>query len=328
MSTETNESILDIISEDVIPLILSNLTNRQRCQIAHTCKVFNNASKIVPNNSITIKWDHKYNITNLTTNDSNQNAQILTTKDEYTNPLQFETNYNNLIKFRMRHNGHSVRQTDENLDSSQHKILSKVDNGILYFCSSIWNTIITVNDTITMKQKSDKKDDKNEENKNENDSELKYEEGIIITTSMNTTGGDTGAWNIGFIIGDNLFAYHPRYNRPPGAARVQGPNGFHNESMGYVPQVNDGLHKFEIFVTKKSHIYVKVMEDDNVYKRDWQHHNSLFVVAGNGIRLKANMFGLSVQYSNPGYSDVRRVAKFGPIEMNIGKRNVFTGDVC
>ena len=68
ISTETEACILDIISEDVIPLILSNLTNRQRCQIAHTCKAFNNASKIIPNNSITIKWDHKYNITNLTTN--------------------------------------------------------------------------------------------------------------------------------------------------------------------------------------------------------------------------------------------------------------------
>ena len=148
------------------------------------------------------------------------------------------------------------------------------------------NTVLTVNDTITLKRKSEKEENNEENaNTNNNESQLNYEEGIVICTSMNTTGGDAGGWNIGFTIGDNLFCYHPDYNSLPGAARVQGPNGFRNESMGYIPQANSGLHQFEIFVTKTSRIYVRVIERDNVYNCDWQHHNSLFMVTGNGICL-------------------------------------------
>lgn len=64
-----------------------------------------------------------------------------------------------------------------------------------------------------------------------------------------------GGYNVGFTIGENNIVFHPGYTGIPGAFRVEGPGGFGNTDMGFVPAVDvmhllrvegDGLGNFDI----------------------------------------------------------------------------------
>ena len=59
---------------------------------------------------------------------------------------------------------------------------------------------------------------------------------------------------------DHLFLYHPGCISPPGALQHDGGYGFAKESMGFVPSSSvEILHKVEVFINQKSHIYVKII---------------------------------------------------------------------
>ncbi len=71
-----------------------------------------------------------------------------------------------------------------------------------------------------------------------------------------------GHANVGLRVGGNRLVFHPGFNRVPGAFRVEGPGGFGNTNMGFVPApgllhpmdvaVNAATGEFTIAVTNAS----------------------------------------------------------------------------
>lgn len=67
-----------------------------------------------------------------------------------------------------------------------------------------------------------------------------------------------GNYNVALVIGNNNLVFHPGFVPTPGAFRVEGPGGFNNVSMGFVPPINalhhmvveaDGTGQFDISIT-------------------------------------------------------------------------------
>jgi hypothetical protein len=74
-------------------------------------------------------------------------------------------------------------------------------------------------------------------------------QGTTHTLANDPIGGTIGAaqfnqWRANFgrtasisMLSESTMVFHPGYNAPPGSFRVNGPDGFPNENMGWVPQL-------------------------------------------------------------------------------------------
>ena len=100
---------------------------------------------------------------------------------------------------------------------------------------------------------------------------------IVITVDMGWNGQDvnppngpgTGATGLRFGedpnnpgLSQSTMVFHPGYNAPPGAFRVNGPDGFDNESMGWVPQLGE-LNHVEIHSFPSGLFTIKVTDGTN-----------------------------------------------------------------
>lgn len=71
-----------------------------------------------------------------------------------------------------------------------------------------------------------------------------------------------GNYNVGMVVGGNQLVFHPGYGAIPGAFRIQGPGGFGNTSMGFVP-ANGSLHLFEVHSFPNGDFNIQVTDADN-----------------------------------------------------------------
>jgi hypothetical protein len=63
-------------------------------------------------------------------------------------------------------------------------------------------------------------------------------------------------------LGANVINFHPGYNGPPGAFRVDGPGGGANQDMGFVPALGV-LHHVEILSSPSGLFNIKVTDGTN-----------------------------------------------------------------
>jgi hypothetical protein len=63
-------------------------------------------------------------------------------------------------------------------------------------------------------------------------------------------------------LGDNTIVFHPGYNGPAGAFRVEGPGGFGNSNMGWVPALSV-LHQVEIHSFSNGLFTIKITDGLN-----------------------------------------------------------------
>jgi hypothetical protein len=61
---------------------------------------------------------------------------------------------------------------------------------------------------------------------------------------------------------ENTMLFHPGYNGPPGSFRINGPDGFGNQNMGWVPSI-DVLHHVEIHSFPDGLFNIKVTDGTN-----------------------------------------------------------------
>lgn len=71
-----------------------------------------------------------------------------------------------------------------------------------------------------------------------------------------------GDYNIGLVVGQNRLVFHPGYAIIPGAFRVEGPGGFGNSDMGFIP-TNGLLNQFEVHSFPNGLFTIKVTDAAN-----------------------------------------------------------------
>lgn len=74
--------------------------------------------------------------------------------------------------------------------------------------------------------------------------------------------GPAGSGAAALKLGANVINFHPGYNGPPGAFRVDGPGGGSNQDMGFVPTLGV-LHHVEILSSPSGLFNVKVTDGAN-----------------------------------------------------------------
>ena len=84
---------------------------------------------------------------------------------------------------------------------------------------------------------------------------------VTIFAQIGASNSD-GNYNIGMLVGENRLVFHPGFTAVPGAFRVEGPGGFGNASMGYVP-ANSLLHQFEVHSFPNGLFTIKVTDAAN-----------------------------------------------------------------
>ena len=85
--------------------------------------------------------------------------------------------------------------------------------------------------------------------------------GEITIFAQIGAGNSNGDYNVGLVLGDNNLVFHPGY--PAGGAfRVEGPGGFGNQDMGFVP-ANDVLHQFEFHSFPNGDVTIRVTDGQN-----------------------------------------------------------------
>jgi hypothetical protein len=86
--------------------------------------------------------------------------------------------------------------------------------------------------------------------------------GELLIRGKIGAGNSNGDYNVGMVIGQNRLVFHPGYVPIPGAFRVEGPGGFGNSSMGFIP-ANNVLHQMEVHSFPDGRFTVKVIDADN-----------------------------------------------------------------
>jgi len=76
------------------------------------------------------------------------------------------------------------------------------------------------------------------------------------------SSNSNGNYNIGMVIGENRLVFHPGFTPIPGAFRIEGPGGFGNSNMGFVPG-NGLLHQFEVHSFPNGLFTIKVTDAAN-----------------------------------------------------------------
>ena len=84
---------------------------------------------------------------------------------------------------------------------------------------------------------------------------------VVIFAQIGASNSD-GNYNIGMVVGENRLVFHPGYAAIPGAFRVEGPGGFGNSSMGFVP-ANGILNQFEVHSFPDGLFTIKVTDATN-----------------------------------------------------------------
>jgi hypothetical protein len=74
--------------------------------------------------------------------------------------------------------------------------------------------------------------------------------------------GSPGTGAAALKLGANVINFHPGYNGPPGAFRVDGPGGGVNQDMGWVPALGV-LHHVEILSSPSGLFNIKVTDGSN-----------------------------------------------------------------
>ena len=76
-------------------------------------------------------------------------------------------------------------------------------------------------------------------------------------------GGET--FYVGLVIGDNRLLFHPGTTspHPDGAFRVEGPGGFANQDMGFVPAGGNALHEMQVTIVEATGQFNIVVTDGN-----------------------------------------------------------------
>lgn len=84
-----------------------------------------------------------------------------------------------------------------------------------------------------------------------------------VTYSLDIGASNSnGSYNVGFQLGANRIVFHPGF--PSGGAfRVEGPNGFGNQDMGFVP-ANGTLHHLEVVQNATSGLFELTLTDGDV----------------------------------------------------------------
>lgn len=89
---------------------------------------------------------------------------------------------------------------------------------------------------------------------------------FFISVKIGTITDQPGANNVHMILGQNRLVFHPGYTPIPGAFRIEGPGGFSNVSMGFVPATSV-LHTLEVYSHGDGNFNVTIREGNgsNVY---------------------------------------------------------------
>jgi len=81
-----------------------------------------------------------------------------------------------------------------------------------------------------------------------------------VTYSLDIGASNSnGSYNVGFQLGDNRIVFHPGF-ASGGAFRVEGPGGFGNQNMGFVP-ANGTLHHLEVVQNSASGLFELTLTD-------------------------------------------------------------------
>jgi hypothetical protein len=86
--------------------------------------------------------------------------------------------------------------------------------------------------------------------------------GELVFFAQIGSSNSNGNYNIGMVIGQNRLVFHPGFAPIPGAFRVEGPGGFGNASMGFIP-ANGLLHQFEVHSFPSGLFTIKVTDAAN-----------------------------------------------------------------
>ena len=87
--------------------------------------------------------------------------------------------------------------------------------------------------------------------------------GEIVILAQVGASQSNGNYNVGLVVGQNNLSFHPGFGGPPaGAFRVEGPGGFGNSDMGFVP-ANGVLHQFEVHSFPNGDFTIKVTDGSN-----------------------------------------------------------------
>jgi hypothetical protein len=86
--------------------------------------------------------------------------------------------------------------------------------------------------------------------------------GEIVIFAQIGASNSNGNYNVGLVVGDNRLVFHPGFTAIPGAFRVEGPGGFGNSNMGFVP-TNGLLNQFEIHSFPSGLFTIKVTDAAN-----------------------------------------------------------------
>ncbi|YCM44531.1 PEP-CTERM sorting domain-containing protein [Verrucomicrobiaceae bacterium 227] len=86
--------------------------------------------------------------------------------------------------------------------------------------------------------------------------------GDVIYTLEVGASNSNGGYNVGLQIGENRIVFHPGFSGG-GAFRVEGPNGFGNQDMGFVP-ANGTLHQLKVVQNADSGLFELTFTDGDV----------------------------------------------------------------
>lgn len=86
--------------------------------------------------------------------------------------------------------------------------------------------------------------------------------GEIVIFAQIGASNSNGNYNIGMVVGENRLVFHPGYAAIPGAFRVEGPGGFGNSDMGFIP-TNGLLNQFEVHSFPDGQFTIKVTDAAN-----------------------------------------------------------------
>ena len=76
----------------------------------------------------------------------------------------------------------------------------------------------------------------------------------VVELDVSTQTTTPGSHNVGLRIGGNNITFHPGYTPIPGAFRVDGPGGFGNTNMGFVPPITT-LHHMTVEVDATTGVF-------------------------------------------------------------------------
>ena len=87
--------------------------------------------------------------------------------------------------------------------------------------------------------------------------------GELVIRAQVGASDSNGNYNVGLVLGQNNLAFHPGFNGPPaGAFRIDGPGGFGNSDMGFVP-ANGVLHQVEVHSFPNGDFNITVTDGSN-----------------------------------------------------------------